>query len=210
MEYIYITKKGNTYPIDVYLKSITTQAIVYDPVRIEQYCRTGCKNYGRTGGCPPFAPKLEHILQGIDVCVLIVGLFDSKHKPEKVRMCANRAIHWKFQDAVLANCMDQIGRKLKTQFGWSYLGTGYCMGCHGKKCSLKEGHTCRYPDKRTFSMEATGIDVVQTVQNVFYRRFHWYTKSNTNIPYLMKCILLYSSKDKIDQATIEQYLLHGL
>lgn len=196
MIYIYNTIKGNQYPIEIFLNFIRKKDIVYDPIRIEKYCHDGCRNYGKSGGCPPFAPKFEKILRGIEECALILGMFDSKYKPPKVQACTNRAIHWKFQDAVLANCMDKIGRHLQEKCGLNYLGTGYCMGCHGKKCAIKEGKPCRYPNKRTFSMEATGIDVVQTVQNIFQRRFFWYTKGNNNIPYLMKCILVYDDHVK--------------
>ena len=53
-------------------------------------------------------------------------------------------------------------------------------------------------------MEATGIDVVQTVKNVFHRRFFWYTKDKMDIPYLMKCILVYGDSCNIKEDLLWQ------
>ena len=92
---------------------------------------------------------------------------------------------------IVANFLDKIGRAIQAHYPQViYLGTGYCMGCHGKKCSYKLQEPCRNPQRRTFSMESTGINVVKTVRETMQETFHWYTKSNPNIPYLMKAILL--------------------
>lgn len=200
MDIKYQTKTGNAYPLELHYKQISKDEIVYSPQKMEDLCRNGCRNYGKSGGCPPLAPKLDDFPILGDRYILIVALFDSKHKPPKVRECNNRAIHWKFQDGILARFMDRLGRSLQEQYFGYFLGTGYCMGCSGKKCAIKLGESCRAPEKRTFSMEATGINVVSTVQNIFHKNFYWYTKKQSDIPYMMKCILYHTANENISDA----------
>ena len=78
------------------------------------------------------------------------------------------------------------------------------MGCPGKKCSYKLQEPCRNPNQRTFSMESTGINVVKTVKNTTQETFYWYTKSNIDVPYLMKAILLILSEEQ-DRGEVDTY-----
>ena len=191
---LYVAKNGNKYPIKIYSKIISRKDVVFEPDKIENLCKIGCKNYSRSGGCPPLAPKFDNILWESEKYILICGIFDSVYKTDKVKACSNRAIHWKFQDAIMARVMDKIGKLLTADVGGKYLSTGYCMGCPGEKCAVKLGNWCRKPERRTFSMEATGINVVQTVKQNLGLEFYWYTKTNMDVPYMMKTIL-YNSKD---------------
>jgi predicted metal-binding protein len=46
---------------------------------------------------------------------------------------------------------------------------GFCRVCSNKKdkgCTHISGKSCRYPDKKRYSMEAVGIHVTQTVKNL--------------------------------------------
>lgn len=189
MEILYRTLNGNAYPLSIYISKVNYSDINYDYDLVANWCKIGCRNYGRSGGCPPLAPRFNTIPWSRDQYFLIIAIFDSKYKTEKVRQCSNRAIHWKFQDAILARFMYRLGEQLVNSFGGHFLATGYCMGCPGQKCAIKTGKPCRNIQRRTFSMEATGINVVNTVQKVFHKRFYWYHKNFIEVPYMMKCIL---------------------
>lgn len=195
---IYNTGSGNKYPIELSWKVISYRDIIYEPFLINQLCKEGCKNYGKSGGCPPHAPWFEYFDHKNKMYILLVGKFYSKYKTKKVRECKNRAIHWKFQDVILARFLDKIGRRISELVDGDFFSTGYCMGCHGKKCSVKSMELCRNPAKRTFSMEATGINVVKTVQRCLGEQFYWYTKTNLDIPYMMKAILISASMVSMD------------
>ena len=73
---------------------------------------------------------------------------------------------------------------------------------------LERGHF-RWP---TFSMEAAGIDVVDSVKRLFDLPMYWYTPGNTNVPYMLKCIAvlpkteMYKGKEKDLLANILQIL----
>lgn len=200
----YKTQNGHEYPLELRYERIRKDTIVYAPELVESLCRSGCRNYGTSGGCPPFAPKFQQFPTHTDEYLLILAIFESKHKPMKVLKCKNRAIHWKFQDGILARFMDQLGRNLQELYGGFFLGTGYCMGCPAKKCAIKLGKECRAPQKRTFSLEATGIHVVNTVQNVWKEKFYWYTKRTPDVPYMMKCILYHTTVCGLRKA--EEYI----
>lgn len=200
----YKTLSGSIYPLEVFAGYCVFSDIVYDPDYIRGLCKGGCSNYGVGGGCPPRAPLLENILGDKQSLLLICAKFYCEHKPPKVREAKNRAIHWKFQDAILARFMNDLGWRLTQPLEGFFLGTGYCMGCPGKKCNYKLGNNfCRNSKRRTFSMESTGINVVATVKNLFDEDFHWYTKSTPDIPYMMKCILFISDRQP---KQVEEYL----
>ena len=201
---IYKTINGNKYPLLLEYEKIDKSDIVLQPEKVFSWCKKGCQNYGHSGGCPPFSPLFSNIAWGSENFFLISMKFFSKYKTEKVRKSSNIAIHWKFQDCILARASNMLGRMLKKKCGGEFLSTGYCMGCPGKKCSYKLKEPCRNPSKRTYSMEATGINVVQTVRNVFNEEFYWYKKQYTDIPYMMKTILFNTSLDEQVNKIFEQ------
>jgi predicted metal-binding protein len=194
--YIYRSlSSGNIYPLEMGSLLCQVKDLVYEPEKVWAACVKGCSNYGTAGGCPPRSPKLRDVTSLENPVWLIYCRFWSKFKHEKVLASHNTAIHWKFQDAILARLLANIGYKLAPILNGSFLSTGYCMGCVGKKCNFKLGlDICRNPQKRTFSMEATGINVVETVKKLFDIDLYWYSKGNTDVPYMLKCIAVFPEK----------------
>lgn len=198
--YIYISlSSGNVYPLEIGSMQCQAKDLVYDPEKVLAACANGCSNFGYAGGCPPKSPKFKNLVKPEDPVWLIYTRFWSKFKPKKVLSSNNPAIHWKFQDAILARFLANTGYNLAPLLKGSFLGTGYCMGCTGKKCNFKLGiNSCRNPHKRTFSMEATGVNVVATVKKLFGIEFFWYSKGRTDIPYMLKCMAILPGKDGLD------------
>lgn len=186
--YLYkATSSGIIYPLEFNIKECVVSSLVYEPDIIRELCRIGCGNYNKSGGCPPLAPRLEEICHDNELVWLIYGRFWSFYKHEKVIQSTNCAIHWKFQDAILARILANLGYELRNRFGGLFLGTGYCMGCPGKKCGFKlQEKKCRNPRSRTYSMEACGINVVKTTLNVFNIKTYWYKKGYLDVPYMIK------------------------
>ena len=54
-------------------------------------------------------------------------------------------------------------------------------------------------------MESTGINVVKTVRNTMQETFYWYTKTTSDVPYLMKAILLIFT-DGQDRGEVDFFL----
>lgn len=187
--YLYQTKASkNIYPIEIGFKTVISENIIYDPQKIRNLCRIGCSNYGKNGGCPPFSPLLEKMNIGKDVFLIYARLW-SKYKPDKVKNSNIWYIHASFTDNILARLTENLAYEIKSNIGYDYLGTGYCLGCRGKKCNFKLGENyCRNPLRRSYSMESTGIDVEKTVKNTFDIDLKWYKKLDIKeVDYMLKC-----------------------
>ena len=195
--YEYRTRNNNIYPLEVGMAVCRIGDLTYDPDTVRGLCKTGCKNYGIAGGCPPRAPKLLDIVEEKHPVWLVYCRFWSVFKPPKVAASKNTALHWKFQDGIVSRFLVKVGHDLVDKIEGSFLSTGYCMGCPGRKCNFKLGYGyCRNPAKRTFSMEATGINVVDTVKKVFGLQMHWYYRGNTDDPNLLKCIAVLPATER--------------
>lgn len=188
--YLYRSAMSQTvYPLEFFLRPAHASHLSYEPKPVRRWCEEGCRNFNRSGGCPPLAPDFPSIHQDSEPLFLICCRFWSRFKHPNVLLSANRAIHWKFQDAIMARLMANVGYGLREYAGGSFLGTGYCLGCPGRKCAFKTGQSaCRNPARRTFSLEATGINVVTTVERLFDLPFHWYGGQDTAVPYMLKCM----------------------
>lgn len=193
LEYFYKTINGKIYPVEIGYKAIDSELITYDYIQITDLCRSGCKNYNFAGGCPPRAPNFDHIKNNNGFGVLLYGRFYSKYKSPKVKASTRPYVHYKFQDLILTSLLNKISNQVVSYIGKKniiVLSNGYCMGCGSKKCSFKSGgNICRNPDKRTFSLEATGINVQVTIKNVFDIVLQWYNKNNySEVEYMTKVI----------------------
>lgn len=186
---VYETKEKKRYPLEVIYKKISSDQLFYDPENVRAWCKT-CSNFNKTGGCPPRAPLFEEIMIKDVPAWLIAIKFYSEYKPESIKKLTNIAMHWKFQDAILARLLSNFGHRLVESYGGTFLASGYCMGCPGKKCSFKLGQEfCRNSLKRTYSMEATGLNVVKSVESLLSEKMYWYKRNLADIPYMLKCML---------------------
>lgn len=196
--YLYKTKSTHAvYPLEIGIKECKVSDIVYDPDIVRNCCKAGCSNYGMSGGCPPFSPKMEDLYQNSDKVWLIYSIFWSKYKPKNIIESKNIGIHWKFQDVILAWLLLKLGFGIVDEVGGNFLSSGYCMGCPGQKCNFKIGRNfCRNPQKRTYSMESTGINVIETLKKQCNIISFWYSKGKFDVPYMVKCIAYFPDPNK--------------
>jgi predicted metal-binding protein len=194
MHYIYSTSKGNRYPIELGFKSITSNELISDYNRVIGYCQKGCKNYNYAGGCPPFAPNFELLRKIYPFGFIIYARLFSEFKPDKVKSSQKVYIHYRFQDIILSNLLTNLGYELvkRNRKPIFFLNNGYCMGCGNKKCNFKLGNKfCANPNRRTFSLEACGVDVEASLKEIFNIELQWYSESNFNtVEHMTKAIAL--------------------
>jgi predicted metal-binding protein len=190
--YLYRTHNGNEYPVELGFANISVKEISYDYEYITGLCRQGCKNFNHSGGCPPFAPTFEDIAGQYCDAILVFARLHSRYKTQRVWRSNNYYIHYRFQDIILSNFLNKMGQKIREMFAPKiyFLGNGYCTGCGSRRCAYKEGvKKCRFPQKRTFSLEATGINVEKTLKDVFDLELEWYNRSNfRQVSYLTKAV----------------------
>lgn len=127
----------------LHAKVISTDTIVTSAwVRLK--CQYGCDGYGGTLTCPPYSPppeEAEKAVKSFKKAILVHG--DEHTEISKIVVKLER-------EAFLAGYYK----------AWS-MGSGPCRLC--RSCNVEE--FCKKPYQARPSMEASGIDVFQTVRN---------------------------------------------
>jgi predicted metal-binding protein len=208
--YDYRTNSGKIYPLEIGIKFIESKEIIHDYSLITNLCRTECKNFNFAGGCPPRAPKFEDIQSEYKYSVLMYAKLYSSYKSVKVKQSNRYYIHYRSQDIILHNCLTKQGYTVMRNFTSNeaiFLNNGYCMGCGSKRCAFKSGENiCKQPKRRTFSLEATGINVAETLKSTFGIELQWYNKENyQHVEYMIKVVGFFC-KSSEQQAQVIQLI----
>lgn len=160
-------------------KQIDKKDIVFDP-EVQTYCKNPkftCPNYGHKWTCPPEAPYLENEIQKFTDFFLIYIKRDlpmkdnnepfdftslsTKEKRKELQRYEKMRDEVEEEINKFLNLKKHLLKKVKI------LWDGDCRVCtkKGESCTFDKGTPCPYPDNRTYSMQAVGINVTKTVQN---------------------------------------------
>ncbi len=184
---------GNLYPLEFISAECDSDAFIQSPQMTMDKCEA-CSRYGKSGSCPPNSPTFNTLTAGKPYACLLVFRSWSRFKPDSIRHARNTSIHWRFQDSIVSTMLDSVGRVASATVSGAYLGGGYCRGCPGQKCAaVSQQDLCRHPNRRVYSLESTGIDVVSTVERVLEMPIYWYSSIEKDIPYLAKVGALFSA-----------------
>lgn len=184
---VYSTTQGKPYPMEVGFAVVPTRHVWVDVAATSEACRTGCRLYGRNGGCPPFSPRFDDI-PGDELLVLHARLL-TVHFPPRV-ISGPYYSRWVFVETFLTPLLNRIGGVLAANLGAYFLSSGNCQVCRPKRCAVKEGLPCRKPAGRTFSLEATGVLVTELMKDAFGLDLQWWNRDNpAHIPaYMIKVV----------------------
>ncbi len=172
MWYIYTTRKGKHYPLEVGYKAVKSRDLAHDYDKVTGYCRSGCGSWG-SGGCPPWAPHFQEIRLRYPYGVPVFARFFCRFQPATSGQWYSS--YW-FQDIVLSSFFTRLGYALQIRFesDLMFLNSGHCAGCGDQKCSFSQGMDwCRNPQQRTYSIGATGVEVTAMIQDVFGIDLQW-------------------------------------
>ncbi|MHA1380632.1 MAG: DUF2284 domain-containing protein [Candidatus Helarchaeota archaeon] len=150
-----------------FIKSIDTNQLIIDE-RAPYACQFGCRNYNTHYSCPPhsFSPQIfREKLRKWDKVILftISKTLEEFWNEERHREIEKFSFyHKKIVSRLTENRMHKILIKVEEFFkewGLSVFGLagGSCHSC--KICGLKEGKSCKKPEKMRMSLESVGIDV---------------------------------------------------
>ncbi|MHA2181436.1 MAG: DUF2284 domain-containing protein [Promethearchaeota archaeon] len=155
--------------------------IIFDP-KVQTYCISSsykCPSYGHSWACPPEAPYMEDIVAQFKEFYLIYYQLDLSEyiKNEKVKNPEKSDSSIKnmvYSSGYLRNKLESEINDFIEKYTEPYeerliLGDGYCRVCSNKidkGCTYDSGKSCRYPEKRKYSMEAVGIEVTKTVSRL--------------------------------------------
>lgn len=145
---------------------------------IRNCCKTGCVNYGKKWSCPPYSKKFSAVVKSKehDAAIVIVGY---------INLCDMEYISNPYQRVKAANMIlkskcEKIARNLESEFkGYSLL-SGSCNLC--KPCQKKRNLSCKKPTMVRYSLESTGVNVEELLENNCGYKLLWYKKGE-KLPY---------------------------
>jgi predicted metal-binding protein len=131
-------------------REIKVDNIVFSQDVFNQCARNTCGNFGKNHACPPGAgteeerkARVRKYDQAFILCK-IISILSGDDMMESMGILGN------------------LNKALRKEFAAEdvlILGAGPCTLC--EKCSALDGEPCRFPDKKQYSMEGNGIDVVR-------------------------------------------------
>ena len=167
----------------------------YEHVSLCKDCR------GSSGGCPGFAPRFESLKKNVDkffvATISIDMIWSIMYATPKDGWLGRRVLkQLVYTDRLTENYGKRMVRFIKENKLGYPLGLGNCMGCYPKHCTVIRGETCTKPKKRTFSMEAVGIDCDTLHEMLFDECLPWYYKGTNKIPsYMTRYIGFFPNRD---------------
>lgn len=184
----YRTGSGNIMSLLVHVFRMDREYIPlltdYEHVSLCGPCR------GSNGGCPGFAPRFDMIKErSADTMYVINVVFDMVWS---LKYATPNGLHYGYvlqQLAYADRLTDRYVRRMLMHIrhgGIGYvIGLGNCPGCRANDCAVRHGGRCSYPEKRIYSMEATGVDCDELHAMLYNEWLPWYYGGTNMMPQYM-------------------------
>ena len=144
-----IIKAINEAGFDEY-KEISSKDLIFSEDVFGECAKNTCGNYGKNHSCPPLSGDMQENMARFlkyENGIIINKIVDMGEFYEKMMTATKEA-----GDA-LQNLRDLLEDKPVL-----IAGPGGCRIC--KTCAAIDNEPCRFPDKRQYSMEGSGMDIV--------------------------------------------------
>lgn len=154
---------------------------IYFDRKVQEMCVSPsfkCPFYGHSWSCPPNSPYLEKALSTYAEFYLVYSTFDLESYIKKEKEKTGRSEFYIKNTFLLtksfeSNELETEFEKFLSQYTKPYkkrllLYDGTCKYCkiqNAGACTFDSGEPCRFPNEMRYSMEATGIEVIQTVRD---------------------------------------------
>lgn len=166
MQSFTIKTENNKLKVEYFSKFIEKEKIKTDNQLFSKMCKEGCKNYGTKHSCPPASPSLNELIrdyEGLVVVMFKCSLREIKSTEyNKVRIA----------NAAIKSRIIRLMQHLQEHSNNGFLSTGSCNLC--KPCKLKLKKACAHPEKRRYSLEATGVDCNALTKELFKTKLVWH------------------------------------
>jgi len=155
---------GEVLRYERYETDLSVEGFVYSE-EVLAAC-AACPRHGRNLACPPHSPTFQDAVAGARsarvICVrLPLGPIGTGTPEERYREGFGAA-----RGVLVAELLAERAR------GWTVLGSGPCRAC--EPCAAEEeSTTCRNPAERIFSLESTGVNVVELLRTCFDLDLEW-------------------------------------
>lgn len=131
-----------------------------------------CKRHGTNLACPPFSPTFNAYTQGKEsarvICLrLPLEYFSEEVLQDRYQLCFSK---------VRGFLVDELSTSREA--GYTIAGAGPCTAC--ERCMAEEGIAeCCKPDKRIFSLESLGVNLMKLAKRSFGISLEWSSSSHT-------------------------------
>jgi len=170
-------KPYNEYPLEIGVFPLQTKDIPHNQLWTASLCKVGCSLYGRNGGCPPLAPNFTALSAKHDSALVFYIKLNTQDYPPK-SLTGKHYVRWNFTETFMPRIMRSLLIAVVDEIGGVMLSCGHCIGC--RKCGWKNGtNSCLNPKQRTFSLEATGIDVEKLMRENTDLPVLWWNQNNS-------------------------------
>jgi len=181
IEIVHVTGSGNEYPMDVNHIVVPPKQVILLEGNKADYC-VGCSNHEKNGGCAWCAPDFEKLAKNYP----LFHIFSLQSTYDTIKKFDKMAIFHRLSslERLMANIMNKLGDKyVENVTAKSYLiSQGNCRSCRSVGCVVGNGEKCSHPTWRRYSLEATGINVVKTVEEQLGLVLQWYERGTSELP----------------------------
>lgn len=177
----YRTGSGNTMVLDVTGTLLPRDQIPLIDQRDYMDLCQGCK--GLNGGCSYWAPYFEYIKPSQKKFYVVDVKLDMAWAVKYAYRHSNSTIKHNYFRCGYADLLTDhytwgLIKRMEQETGAYALGIGHCHGCRSKKmCTILQGEkTCISPEKRHYSIEATGVECSALNEQLHGERLPWWFK----------------------------------
>lgn len=208
MWYIYSSRQGNHYPLELGYRAVDSWEIRHNYELVSRWCQEGCESYG-SGGCPPWAPPFAAWQEHYPYAVLLFARFFCRYQPDRYTHSKMLYLRYRFPDIILSRLFSSLGYQVQGSIKEDivFLNSGHCMGCGQAECNFLRGYNyCLNPVKRTYAIGATGIESAQMLQQIFGIRLQWISESNQEVSSITKLMGLLCKQRKIQNRILDEMI----
>jgi len=168
------------YPMEVNIFNIKADTIHSDYLKTSEACRTGCNLYALNGGCPPFAPDYQTLSKQYAYAMILYFKLSAKDYPRNLPADSQKN-RWDFAVAFMSRALLASLVLLAEKLSGYVLSSGHCIGC--RTCNFNSGENyCPRPDKRTYSLEAVGVNIVDLMKEYSDSPVIWWNDDKKHVP----------------------------
>lgn len=169
------------YPLEVNIFNINAALLPCDYEKTLQACQSGCDSYQVNGGCPPYSPAYQELSGQYNYALILYYKLHLSDFPVKLET-GLEYMNWSFTESFLPRLLLSTLHSLAKRVCGFVLGSGHCIGC--KRCNyLGENKACRKPERRTYSLEAVGVNIVELMEQYSDSPLVWLNQGEgVNIP----------------------------
>jgi len=178
--------------VETLRKEVCLDEYVKSYVDIERFaaCCAECRGYGRTWACPPYDFYPKDIWQSYGT-ILLYGkkvilpeeAIAEEHEPKELAHIYNAMLK-----PIKKEMLNELFSMERVTPGSMALSAGGCDVC--EVCTRPEGLPCRFPDKKRYSVESIGGDVLKSINDLLHEQVLWAENGHLPKHYILLGALL--------------------